>query len=62
MKTIKQDIGLTLLIKFGLLTLLWALCFHHPKISVNLEKQFFPSPEKHSKIGPKITNSISTTR
>ncbi|OGV48863.1 MAG: hypothetical protein A3F46_07785 [Legionellales bacterium RIFCSPHIGHO2_12_FULL_42_9] len=62
MKTLKQDISLTLLIKFTLLTLLWFICFHHPKLPINLEKQFFPITAKTTKITAANINSVPTSR
>ena len=53
MKTLKQDISLTLIIKFTLLTLLWFICFHHPRLPINIEKQFFPFSSKTIKVDTK---------
>lgn len=60
MKTLKQDISLTLIIKFTLLTLLWYICFHHPKLPINLEKQFFPLTAKTTKLSSTYVNSLPT--
>lgn len=56
MSNIKKDIAFTVMIKFILLFLLWYVCFHQPKPTVNLGEHFFQFSSNPTKIIP-IKNS-----